>query len=201
MDKIAYIKSLKKYLLFSAVIFAISFAEGYSLPQNYPEEAMEIVANFKNTFSPVVEAGGTQMFFFIFLKNVTALIFTAVLGIFGGIVPVLSVFSNGFLIGLVGYYAIQKTSWLVFISAIAPHGIFELPAFFLSASIGMKLGVAAFRKVYYFFRKKQKGVKSFREELSLAARFFIAVLVPLLFIAALMETYITPLLIPANAGL
>lgn len=202
MDKIAYIKNLKNYLLFLAILFAISFIEGYSLPQNYPQEAKEIVANFKDSFGPVVEAGGIRMFIFIFLKNTTALFFAAALGIFGGIVPVLSIFSNGFLIGLVGFYATEKISWTVFILALAPHGIFELPAFFLSAAIGMKLGVAALRKIYYFLRKKSAGnIKSFREEFSSAARFFIEVLVPLLFIAALMETYVTPLLIPVNAGL
>lgn len=202
MDKIAYIKNLKNYLLFSVILFVISFMEGYFLPQNYPREAKEIVANFKDSFGSVVEEGGVQMFIFIFLKNITALFFAAFLGILGGVIPVLSIFSNGFLVGLVGFYAIEKISWTVFILALAPHGIFELPAFFLGASIGMKLGVAALRKTYYFLRKKTvSNIKGFREEFSLAARFFVSVLVPLLFIAALMETYVTPLLIPVNAGL
>ena len=201
MKKIEYIKRLKLYLLFSILIFASGFAEGYFLPQKYPKEAMAIIDNFKESFGPVVEAGGAQMFIFIFLKNTVALIFASALGVFGGIIPVLSVFSNGFMVGLVGFYAIEKTSWPVFISALAPHGIFELPAFFLSAATGMKLGNAGIREVYYFLKKKPRSGISFKEEFYLAARFFVTVLVPLLFIAALMETYITPKLISADIQL
>ena len=67
------------------------------------------------------------------------------LGVLGGVAPVLFVLVNGLLVGLIiGVLPLLQPSaspWDVFLS-IAPHGIFELPAIFLAAAWGMKLGLA-----------------------------------------------------------
>lgn len=66
------------------------------------------------------------------------------LGLLGGIAPVLFVLVNGLLVGfLVGIIHLVQpgvSGWDLFLS-IAPHGIFELPAIFLAAAWGMKLGI------------------------------------------------------------
>ncbi len=202
MNKLDYLKYLKPYILFSFLLFLLSFAEGYFFPGQYPEEAKEVIEEFKNAFGPATDSGGFRLFLFIFLKNSLALISSIALGFFGGLIPIFSILANGLLVGIVAFYAVEKTSWPVFISAILPHGIFELPAFFISSAIGIKLGVVALDGIRaYLAKRPRKNEKSFKEEFFLAVKFFIVVLAPLLLIAALAETYITPLFLPPNAGL
>ena len=68
-----------------------------------------------------------------------------VLGLLGGVAPVLFVLVNGllvgFLLGIINLIQPGVSPWTIFLS-IAPHGIFELPAIFLAAAWGMKLGLA-----------------------------------------------------------
>ena len=61
---------------------------------------------------------------------------------------------------------------------LAPHGIFELPALFISLGLGLKLGM--------FFLEKDK-VKTFRNYLWNSLRVFLYIIIPLLLVAALIE--------------
>lgn len=202
MDKFEYIKSLKKYIIFSLIVFLLGFAEGYSFPQSYPKEAEDVIAQVREMFGPALEAGGSQVFIFIFFKNVLATAIAIVSGVLGGLIPVMSVLSNGFLVGLVGFYSVERSSWLAFFSGIAPHGVFELPAFFLSAAIGIKLGKVALSNIYSYLRRwPPETRKSLIREFLKAANLFISVLLPLLLVAALVETYITPKIIELSMGL
>jgi uncharacterized membrane protein SpoIIM required for sporulation len=91
-----------------------------------------------------------------------------------------------------GASLIQFSPWLVFVSAILPHGIFELTA--------VVIGTAAVLKVGAVLVTPQPD-KSMGEIflLSLADWFkvFIGLVVPLLAIAAVVEVYVTPLIIKA----
>jgi len=68
------------------------------------------------------------------------------------------------------------TLWKLF-----PHGIFELPAVFISLALGMKLGTFIFQK---------KKMNSFKDYLWNSFRIFIFVVIPLLVIAAFIEGYL-----------
>jgi uncharacterized membrane protein SpoIIM required for sporulation/ABC-type transport system involved in multi-copper enzyme maturation permease subunit len=86
---------------------------------------------------------------------------------------------------LVGYSPI-----IVFVSGILPHGIFELTAVFLAAAAMFKVGAQLVTP---------QSEKSLGEVLLLSIadwfRVFIGVVLPLLAIAAVIEVYITPILI------
>ena len=88
--------------------------------------------------------------------------------------PMFSAFING---GLLGWFA-QEEGLVVFL-AISPHGIFEIPAFLLSASIGLRLG----REVL-----KRKGERHLKEVLGDGLRVYLILILPLLLIAALIES-------------
>ncbi|MCD4815833.1 MAG: stage II sporulation protein M, partial [Methanosarcinales archaeon] len=85
------------------------------------------------------------------------------------------------------FSSVQEYGILVVLFALLPHGIIELPMIFISASMGLRLGVLAFQKI---FRIKEEEIR-FKYELFSAIRFFVTVIVPLLFIAAIIETFIT----------
>ena len=62
------------------------------------------------------------------------------LGLGLGLIPLLVVTSNGFLLGVVAYGAVQQSGLLFLAAGILPHGILELPAVLVSIAIGFRLG-------------------------------------------------------------
>ena len=82
----------------------------------------------------------------------------------------------------------QNISLLKYLLGILPHGIFELTALILSAAMGLYLCST----VTNALRKKQTGV--LRPALHRCCQILYLWVLPLLFIAALVETYITPIL-------
>ena len=107
------------------------------------------------------------------------------LGVVGGILPVCFLLLNGYAIGLVLYITIQSKGIASFLLAIVPHGIFELPAVLLGASIGIFLGARATKRL---FGKFETTLKS---DLRRAIRFYCGVILPLLLVAAFVEAFIT----------
>lgn len=104
------------------------------------------------------------------------------------IVPVLTIlFFNGFIIGIVEDIVQNPT---MFLAAILPHGIIELPTFIIAGSIGLNLGID-------FLKALKKGNVSsneaFHENLK-RALYIVISLIPLFFVAGIIEVFITPLI-------
>lgn len=175
-----YLYSLRFYILFIAILFIGSIALGYmgflseifSAPLEWIQQLSENIKGFTQSYPAWIIF---LAFFAVILLNNS---FTCFLGIISGpllgIFPMFSAFING---GLLGWFA-QEEGPIVFL-AIVPHGIFEIPAFLLSAAIGLKLG----REVF-----KRKAERHLKKELKNGLRFFLAVVLPLLIIAALIES-------------
>lgn len=179
-----YLYSLKIYILFSSLIFISSSLTGYAVAQNYPAEIQAVLEEIKEMFLFEEETTQWDIFFFILENNITKLFIILPLGIFAGLIPFLSVSFNGFILGIFAQVVSREASWLFFILGIMPHGIIEIPALILSSAIGIRIGKVA---VYRLFNRKE----SLQKELAKALKFFILVLIPLLFIAAFIETFIT----------
>jgi len=123
----------------------------------------------------------------IFKNNAIDSFLALIFGIGFGIVPVFIVAINGFFLGMVALVFSKQTSLPFVLAAILPHGIIELPMVLLSAGIGLKLG----HEVYMYF----KGIRTnLKEEFKRGIWFFIRFIVPLLFIAAFIESYVTPVI-------
>ena len=180
-----YLKSLKPYILFSSLIFLISILSGYIFAQNFPEETQEIIREMREFFSVSGEETSLQMFLFIFENNVIKLFIVVLLGIFAGLIPLSSILANGTILGIFAQVVSQELSWSFFIIGILPHGIIEIPVLIISTAIGMKIGKLAIWRIL-------GRHKNFRKEWTKAIKFYIVILVPLLFIAALIEAFITP---------
>jgi stage II sporulation protein M len=125
----------------------------------------------------------------IFLNNLRSVFVMMLGGLFFGLVPLAGSLTNGAIVGVVAALGarvspVAVSPALLFLS-LAPHGIFELPALWLGAAWGMKLGLgwlapaAAGRRNETFLRTAREAVQVF------------VLATVLLFIAALVEANIT----------
>lgn len=121
----------------------------------------------------------------IFVNNGVKTFLVLVLGLLGGVLPVGFLLLNGYAIGWVLYLSIQSKGIVSSLLAIAPHGIFELPAVLLGASIGIFLGARAVRRL---FGKLEASLKS---DFGRSLKFFWRVILPLLLLAAFVEAFVT----------
>ena len=90
------------------------------------------------------------------------------------------------LLAHIGLYARALAKWLLLAAGILPHGIFELPALCLSLAAGLCLC----QNINRYIRKNEKGLM--KPLLLNILRVTGLVVIPLLVVAAIMESYVTP---------
>jgi stage II sporulation protein M len=180
-------RSLRAYFLAASLIFAISIVIGWQIGSSDPETSRLVIAQLEEKFSSVKNAAAEEIFFFIFINN--TLIDAAAIFLFfiGGLVPVLLLAGNGLTIGLVVNLLRQDFSTTQLIAALIPHGIIEIPAFLMAGAVGFWLNWQMILRIFY--------KKPFFSSLKSAFFFFLIIIVPLNFTAALIETFITPLIL------
>lgn len=194
-----YLSNLKKYFIFAAFFFVFSFVYGYAITQSAPSEAENIIKELRNTYKPILDAGAFGQFLMIFMNNALVGFLTIVFGVVLGAFPLLVLFSNGMILGILAFLTFHEFSVASFLIGILPHGIIELPVMLVFVAIGLRMG----HTVYYLILKKifPKNIKliardaDIRRELSLAFRFFVKFLIPLLLLAAAIEVFITAALL------
>lgn len=175
-DSLVYIKESRRYIYFTIILFIISALIGFIFHSNFLfiedliKELLEIAQNLR----------GIDLIAFIFKNNLTASFYFLFLGIVFGIIPFFNSISNGILIGYVSEKVISATS-IVYLWRLLPHGIFELPAIFISAGLGIKLGMMTLSIL------SKKGREKFNENLKKSLLAFILIIIPLLIIAAIIE--------------
>jgi stage II sporulation protein M len=185
-EMLAYLKTLKPYFIVITSLFILAIITGYIAALYHVEIVDVLLDSFQESYvDKLVNASPIEIMLFIFKNNIFVSFFAVVGGIFFGIISIGIILFNGFFIGAVVFELIQQYGGLVVMAGLIPHGIIELPMILISASIGLRLGLLTFQRV---FKIKHVALKY---ELFKAIRFFILVIVPLLFIAAIIETYIT----------
>jgi len=137
----------------------------------------QILEFIKQMLEQTEGMGQQELIGFIFFNNLQSSFFSMILGVGFSILPIIAVVSNGYLLGVVAWITVQAEGPLV-LWRLLPHGIFELPAIFLSLGLGLKLGTFLFRK---------DGRVSFKCYFINSLRIFLLIILPLLIIAALIE--------------
>src|SRR5699024_8859003 len=105
--------------------------------------------------------------------------------------------SNGILLGfMLNLFAMQGLNPLsVLLIGIVPHGIIEIFAVILAAAIGIKYGFYIIKLMTHLFSTKRSAIfNEFKENLR-DLPFIVVSLIFLLFIAAIIESTVTPFLI------
>jgi stage II sporulation protein M len=168
-----YIKESKNFIYAIAFIFFAGALVGFLFSQHltFLDEIL------KNLIEKTKNLRGASLIFYIFLNNLQSAVLGLVLGIFLGIFPVWVSLSNGVVVGYVlsKVYATDGFGkfWL-----LLPHGIFELPAIFISLGLGIKLG-------FFVFSINKK--KSFLERAIYSLLAIFLIIIPLLLVAAIIE--------------
>lgn len=185
MKDIEYINSLRKYLLIITGVFILSLIAGFIVSIKNPQLSEAYLETFQQSFGWIKTLNPAAIVLVIFLNNALKSLLALVLGVMLGIVPVVFIAGNGMILSmLAGVISRQQGSAFV-IAALLPHGIIEVPMILLSAGIGLRLGHMAF-----------KGAKAeIKKEFRQGMWFYIRRIVPLLFIAALIETFVTPMVV------
>lgn len=176
LKSLEFIKKCKNYLLFVILFFLLMAFIGYNF--QIPEISEVIKKIIQELVDKTKELNFIEMLWFIFRNNLSVAFFSVIFGIFFGIFPFLTVISNGYVLGFVAEKSVSAIGVFSLIK-LFPHGIFELPAIFISLAFGLKLGM------FVFSKDPGKYLKNIFKE---SMRAFVFVIVPLLLIAAIIET-------------
>ena len=186
-DDLAYLKSIRIFIGLSVFIFGLTTVMGYYAAAIDPELASNWTKELE-MLKWILDQPPILIMIIIFLKNLLASAMAMLLGLGLGLIPLMVVTSNGFLLGIVGYAAVQKAGFLFLAAGILPHGIIELPVVLVSIAIGFRLG-------YLLALTLAKEKVDLSGETRMAIHFLWRWVAPLLFLAAAIETFITPIAI------
>ena len=169
-----YLKHIRKSIYLIALLFLCGALIGYAFSDFFAYYFDDII---KGIIEETKGLGFVEMIFFIFGNNLMSSIAGFLLGVFFGVFPIFVSLFNGTLIG----YVYNRASaidgpWVIW--RLFPHGIFELPAVFISLGLGLRLGG-------FIFSKNKK--KAFISRLKEGMKVFLAFVIPLLIIAAVIE--------------
>ena len=179
---------LTPYFLLSAAIFLFFVLLGYVLGVQDPGYGPELMSELQEMIKYLFFMSDLEMTVFIWLNNSWVVFMAMVGGLLFGILPVVILATNGLLIGLLMNVFASQGERVFFLVSTLPHGVIELGAVFL----GTAFGFLAARKV---FRRFNAGEEiEWRTVLSELKQGFYLLFV-ILFLAAVIEVYITPLYI------
>ncbi|MEK6792584.1 MAG: stage II sporulation protein M [Nanoarchaeota archaeon] len=173
-DSWSYLGKHRKYVYASALVFFASaiFGYVYSAQLGFFDKFLEEIVRSMQDLDYL------ELIWFIFSNNVTSSLSALFLGAFFGIFPLFNALFNGSILGYVYSKASSIVGYLV-IWRLLPHGVFELPAIFISLGLGIHIGAS------FFGVDKLKTFKfRFKESLKV----FLVIVVPLLALAAIIES-------------
>ena len=157
------------------IFFAFSIFSFLVPPPDYIFE--QIIEFIKELLEKTKDMNQFELINFIFFNNLQSSFFGMLFGIFLGVPSLIVTVVNGYLLGFVANIAVNAEGFSSLLR-LFPHGIFELPAVFVSLGLGLKIGSFVFR---------EKKIKSLKNFLSNSFRVFVFVVIPLLLIAAIIE--------------
>ncbi|TSD02183.1 MAG: putative membrane protein [Parcubacteria group bacterium Athens0714_25] len=191
--KIKLDRRLLYYFAILAAVFGFSIWQGYYSAKQNPEEANLIGEELSSQLEFLKNTNSFALFLIIFLNNYVKSLAVLLLGSFFGAVPFLMIWFNGSILGILifvlrsGIVEGKVAGGAEIFWSLFPHGIFEVPAFLLAGACGVWLGEKFYRKL--------KSKETFKPNLNYCLEIFIKIVTPFLFLAALIETFITPIIV------
>lgn len=183
-DFAAYVYQIRAYVYIVVALWAFSTLIGATMALAMPQESQQFVEAISNQMKPLLSDSSFTLMLNIFVNNTRACLLEVGLGLGLGVIPLLIVFVNGIAMGLVIALAMSQTGPLFMAAALLPHGIIEIPAVVISAAIGLRFGHCVLLAVL-------RQAVDLKKELVEGVSVFIFWLIPLLFVAAFVESYVT----------
>ncbi len=175
-ESIDYIKESKNFIYSIIIVFLFFALIGFFIPAP-PLLEQKILEFIEELLRKTQGMSTPELISFIFFNNLQSSFLGMVFGIFLGIFSVITTLANGYLLGFVASKTTEGEGIFV-LWRLLPHGIFELPALFISLGLGLKLGSFAFKK---------NKLETLRDYLAKSMKVFFFVILPLLIIAAVIE--------------
>ena len=183
---------MRVVLLIVTAVFLLAAVGGYALYNAAPEQGDQLIAYFQGVVDEagVIDENGSISLFPLMLNNWKAMIFSILYGFVPFLfLPITAAITNAAILGvLAAWYQHNGISLGYYFAGILPHGIFEIPALIIAISLGTLL---CFHMVLRIFRHK-KAI-SMIDLISNILRTLLLVIFPLIALSAVIETYITPL--------
>lgn len=176
----------------AAAFFALTLV-GWLIGSLLPEQTVSITQAFVKSVeqSGVIQADGTISAPALFWHNLIAMFSMTVSGAIPFLFfPAVHLTSNSFLIGIVAaLYSKSGLSPVLFLAGLIPHGIFEIPAMVLSIACGFYLCADLCRRIL-----RRGNTPAFSLVIGNIVRVMFLITTPLVVLAAITETYVTPYL-------
>lgn len=180
-------KTFKRILIGTSVLFFILIILGYASAPFLPINVLETL---RQAFTPFFELTSWELVLAIFIHNALRALLVIFLGLIVGIVPFIFLVANSLIIGIVVYEVAILKGLGVALAALVPHGIIEIPAVILAITLGFQGGL----EVVKWLLGKESQVRTF---LQTGLKIFFKLIIPALFLASLIEVFITPQVLEA----
>ena len=180
--------SYKKWIFIAISLFGVALVAGLFTPASITSLLSEDIAALEQLGS-LLAPFNIFTVIFIFAKNTSVLLLSFALSPLLLLVPILTLTINGWLIAFISAAVIEEESLGFVLAGLLPHGVFELPALILGQAAALSFGAVV---MLALFKKEKRALLPSLLKQNL--RYLILALI-LLLPAAIIETYITPLLL------
>jgi len=186
-------KVLIRNLILAASIFFVSLVLGTLIGKDTVEGLMRQLGA---VLEPLASTGKLTilLFLIIFINNAIKALGIIFLGILLGLPPLLFIVLNGFILGGLGSVLESVNGWRYVMASFVPHGAIEIPVILLATALGLTVGMESLK----WLARRESRVKL---QLSDCLKVYVRWILPGLAVAAIIEVFVTPLLIGlVNAG-
>ncbi len=181
--------NFKWWILIASCLFGIGLGFGLATPASTSGLISEDLVALEELVNLLATLPQFAVFVIILIKNSVALILSFVFSPVLGLMPVMALVLNGGIIGFISVLVAEQESVGFVLAGLLPHGIFEIPALIIGQAAALRFGMMALLSL---FQKNTRRL--FLPNLKQNFRYLLIALA-LLLPAAIIETYITPLLI------
>jgi stage II sporulation protein M len=177
------------WILIAISLFSIGLVFGIMPLESTTDLSSEGIAALEQLVDIMVLLPPPLIALFIFFKNASALLLSFILSPILCLVPILTLTLNGLLLGSVSAMVVQEESLGFVLTALLPHGIFELPALIIGEAAALSFGAMV---ILAMFKQgaRERLLPSLKQNLK-----YLVIAFGLLVPAAIIETYVTPLLL------
>jgi stage II sporulation protein M len=205
---------LKKCTVLVTAIFLVSVVSGCLYAVSNPYESARVMQELSDELGWITDMDPVLILFAIFLNNAIKSFLVMVIGVLGIVpitllnnvsksflaksflvivlgvlmlVPIMFIVFNGYILGIVMCESARIEGPLFVAAAILPHGIIELPMIILSAALGTRIGMMVLLRI-----SGKIPTEEILSTLKWSISYYFRWILPLLFVAAVIETFITP---------
>jgi stage II sporulation protein M len=195
LDEINQVQSkninLWPYIILASIIFIAFIVIGFMIPL---EMTKDMIQDLNNTLQMLKNLGPVSLLILIFVNNAIKCLLAILLGILIGLPPAIFICFNAVSIGILASALGPQLGYTTVVLSLLPHGIIEIPALVVSTALGLSIGAEAWK-----FIIKQKS--SVRKQLGYSLTFYGRWLLLALLVAAIIEVFITPLVISSSGAI